>query len=340
MIKHLKIENFKSIKRLETDCKRINILIGEPNSGKSNFLESLAVFAYCYANTLHDLVRFEKVRELFFDQNIEEAIRVETDSFSYEIRSRSPRPVPQKIPFVTTIAPTGLPGHFFLIFNDREKDSQLIFDNDGNDKTMGGCVYFSTIRPYVFPARGTGDAGSTESYLWPPHGNNLPSVLMTHPKLWETAADMVQKHGIKLVLRQHEGKIGLLKEKGGRVALWPYRALSDTLQRLIFYFAAIETNKDATLLLEEPESHAFPYYTKFLGETIARDSSNQYFIATHNPYFLFSIIEKAPKEDLNVLITHLENEETRIKQLDEKGIDRAFDFDSSIFFNLEELINE
>jgi AAA15 family ATPase/GTPase len=339
MIKHLKIENFKSIKRLETDCKRINILIGEPNSGKSNFLESLAVFAYCYANTLHDLVRFERMFELFFDQNIDHPVRVETDQLSYEIHFHSSDRSPSEISGVTT-TPMDLLDHFYLTIKESEKEIlRRGFNDEGNDKT-GGSVCRLAIRPYLFSSWRNGNVRRIEPFLWPPYGDNLLSILLTHRDIWETAADMVQKHGIKLVLRQHEGKIGLLKEKGGRVALWPYQALSDTLQRLIFYFAAIETNKDATLLLEEPESHAFPYYTKFLGETIARDSSNQYFIATHNPYFLFSIIEKAPKEDLNVLITHLENEETRIKQLDEKGIDRAFDFDSSIFFNLEELINE
>ncbi|MHA1431833.1 MAG: hypothetical protein ACTSRV_15795 [Candidatus Freyarchaeota archaeon] len=51
------------------------------------------------------------------------------------------------------------------------------------------------------------------------------------------------------------------------------------------------------LVFEEPEAHAFPYYTKFLAEKIALDTSNQYFISTHNPYFLLSILEKAPKDE-------------------------------------------
>ena len=38
MIKNLTIQNFKSIKDLQLDCKRINLFIGEPNSGKSNLL--------------------------------------------------------------------------------------------------------------------------------------------------------------------------------------------------------------------------------------------------------------------------------------------------------------
>lgn len=46
IIKNIHIENFKSAKNVElTDCKRINLLIGKPNVGKSNLLEALSLFA-------------------------------------------------------------------------------------------------------------------------------------------------------------------------------------------------------------------------------------------------------------------------------------------------------
>lgn len=35
----VEIKNFKSIKDLRLDCKRVNIFIGKPNVGKSNILE-------------------------------------------------------------------------------------------------------------------------------------------------------------------------------------------------------------------------------------------------------------------------------------------------------------
>ena len=35
MIGTLEIKNFKSIRALRLDCKRINVFIGEPNTGKS-----------------------------------------------------------------------------------------------------------------------------------------------------------------------------------------------------------------------------------------------------------------------------------------------------------------
>ena len=45
-IKRLKISNFKSVKDLEFQCSRVNILIGPPNSGKSNILESLSLISW------------------------------------------------------------------------------------------------------------------------------------------------------------------------------------------------------------------------------------------------------------------------------------------------------
>ncbi|HEX9956575.1 MAG TPA: AAA family ATPase, partial [Fibrella sp.] len=39
----VEIKNFKSIKDLRLDCKRVNIFIGKPNVGKSNILEALGL---------------------------------------------------------------------------------------------------------------------------------------------------------------------------------------------------------------------------------------------------------------------------------------------------------
>ena len=45
MIRQLRIENFKSIQKLEMDLGRVNVLIGENGCGKSNILEAIAFAA-------------------------------------------------------------------------------------------------------------------------------------------------------------------------------------------------------------------------------------------------------------------------------------------------------
>jgi AAA15 family ATPase/GTPase len=100
----------------------------------------------------------------------------------------------------------------------------------------------------------------------------------------------------------------------------------------------MESNKNSTLTFEEPESFAFPYYTKYLGERIAFDETNQYFISTHNPYLLLAILEKTPKDQVNVFATYLEDYETKVKALAEEEISILMDSDP--FFNLNRFIEE
>jgi len=50
-INQVKIENFKSIKSLKLECKRVNVFIGELNTGKSNIIEAIVgIPSLCYYN--------------------------------------------------------------------------------------------------------------------------------------------------------------------------------------------------------------------------------------------------------------------------------------------------
>jgi len=142
-----------------------------------------------------------------------------------------------------------------------------------------------------------------------------------------------------LVLRPQDNKMEVLKHHEDIFISYPYSLVSDTLQRIIFYLAAIHSNKDAILAFEEPESHAFPYYTKYLAEIIALDkSNNQYFISTHNPYLLLSLLEKSPKDDVGIFITYFEDYQTKVKPLSEKDKEELMEMEIDIFFNIERLL--
>ena len=54
MVEQLKIQNYKSIRNLDLPCKKVNVFIGEPNSGKSNIIEALSLLSQDIVNNDND----------------------------------------------------------------------------------------------------------------------------------------------------------------------------------------------------------------------------------------------------------------------------------------------
>ncbi|MCD6301551.1 MAG: AAA family ATPase, partial [Staphylothermus sp.] len=205
----------------------------------------------------------------------------------------------------------------------------------------GGRVVASEFEKFKFYRFVVKDKFSVKDsrFLLPPHGDNLLSILLTNKQLRKLVSGILSEYGFRLVLKPIEDKIEFEKEYEEIVISYPYSLLSDTLQRIIFHLVAIESNKDSIIAFEEPEAHAFPYYTKFLAERIALDqNNNQYFISTHNPYFLLSVIEKCPLDELAVFITYYQDYQTRIKQLTSEEIEKILDLGPDVFFNIESFI--
>ena len=324
MIKNLEIRNFKSIKHLQLDCRRINIFIGPPNTGKSNILESLGIFSYggygIYTrNDIRDFVRLELMSNLFYDEIIDEKIEVKSDDKSCAIEFKDGK-------FEVAYIETGTVTNKYYY--------------DYSPRGMRPFVeYLSPFKFYRFVVREKFERRES-AFLLPPSGENLLSVIMTHRELKSTVRNIFEPFGLSLALKPQESKIEVLKQEEDIFISYPYSLVSDTLQRIIFYLVAVNSNSDSILVFEEPESHAFPYYTKFLAEKIALDKSNQYFVSTHNPYFLLSIIQKSPKEDLGIFITYFEDYQTRVRPLSEKDIEEIMDMGIDVFFNIERYLEE
>ena len=82
-IKFLRIQNFKSIKDVTLHPRRVNLIIGEPNVGKSNLLEAMSLLGgITYEQTekfMGSFIRYEEPRQLFYDNLVANTIKVETD---------------------------------------------------------------------------------------------------------------------------------------------------------------------------------------------------------------------------------------------------------------------
>ncbi|MHA1383088.1 MAG: AAA family ATPase [Candidatus Helarchaeota archaeon] len=325
MIQKLIIRNFKSMKYVYLECKKINIFIGEPNTGKSNILETIGIYSYHWYGRrgeypLKDFVRFETISSLFYDGNSVNPINLQINDNVLEISYKE--------------------GLFEFNYH---KDSREQFDklgklrNDGHGSTNWER-FFSPYKYYKFKILDTFRLLDAD-FLIPPYGENLLTVIMTNKELKREIKEVFDSFNLKLSFKPHENKIEILKEMEDTFVTYPYSVISDTIQRINFYLTVLYSNKDSVIAFEEPESHAFPYYVTHLAERIALDkNNNQFFITTHNPYLLHSILEKAPKNKINVFITYLENFETKIKSLDEQEMKQLLDTEMYGFFNIESFL--
>lgn len=321
MIKNLQIENFKSIKYLKLDCKRINIFIGEPNTGKSNILEGIGLLSqipHMAHENIRRFVRFEIMRDLFYDRVLENRINIAFDGKALEMSFQD--------------------GNFTGSYSDQKTKPHDIFWYDyhgGISRSVGPLPDFSQFKFYRFSVREDFPDQRSE-FLHPPDGDNLLAVIFARKELRTLVKQIFDRFGLALVFEPQEGKIKVQKQLEDVIIAFPYSLASETLQRLVFYLTAIHSNKNSILAFEEPEAHAFPYYTKYLAEIIALNKNeNQYFISTHNPYFLLSILEKTPKNEIAIFNTRLENYQTKAKALTEHNMKEVLEKGTDIFFDIE-----
>lgn len=320
MIKNMEIRNFKSIKQLKLDCKRINIFIGEPNTGKSNILEGLGIFsylAYYEHSDFSNFVRFERISNLFYDEILDESVKIQLDDTTLMLQFKE----------------GGFRGEI------SEKNTIFCYLQGGYDnlRYAGGNIqglrlfkFYQFVVQRAFPRR-------ESNFLLPPSGQNLMSLITAHKELRLLANKIFSNFGLRVGLRPQENKLEVIKQLEDIILSYPYSLTSDTLQRTIFHLFAVLSNKDSVIALEEPESHAFPYYTKYLAETIALDEkNNQFFISTHNPYLLLPVLEKAPKEDVAVFITYFQDYQTKVKPLSVEEMEEITEID--IFSNLDRFL--
>ncbi|MGC9145704.1 MAG: AAA family ATPase [Nitrososphaeria archaeon] len=329
MINLLEVENFKSLKNVTVNCKKINLIIGEPNTGKSNLLEAIGVLSWLgYMNffSIKSFVRMEMMADLFYaKKQWYNTIRISTGDLETTIKFSN-----------------GIYTFESKITGDPEK-SRYKFDTDQQGYTSGRLSYpevetsHKRFKFYRFSADAIMLNLQDTGYLLPPDGRNLSMIVLTNEKLREIAKNVVEHYGMKLVFVQPDNHMELQVElEEGLVASFSPKVSSDTIFRLLFSIAAIESNRNSIITLEEPEAHTFPYYTKYLAERIALDeNNNQFFITTHNPYFLTSILEKAKKDEVAVHVTRFEERQTKVRTLSAEELEKMLDLGADVFFNLD-----
>ncbi len=247
MIQTLAIRNFKSIRHLQMECRRVNVSIGEPQYRQSpTFLEAIGLFSlpYSYVTGIRPLVRAEKMDQLFYNHETAPIwIKAASSAGTHSI-------VISRLPSYYTL--TIRSEQLFL--HSRLNESGELEDGKSFRRSKHSLpVRFYRYRNPVFRHR-------TETYLLPPEGENLPCILATEKLLsWgEALADF----GLRLVVLSGGSYLHVQgkHENEAYIASYaiPYPQTSGTLQRVVFFIAAIESNSNAIIVLEEPEAHVLP----------------------------------------------------------------------------------
>ena len=328
MVEHLKIQNYKSIRSLELECKKVNVFIGEPNSGKSNIIEALGLLSQNVVTreNFRKVIRFKDIGGLLYDYNFTAPAVIDVGPLVATLRY--------------DIGENGNIGNRFLLtykeVGERIKENVMHISHDGD---VVDVINFDTsFRLYEYKKLDNFQQHYLP-HLLPPFGINLPTVLLGNTELRKWVQDFFRSKGFKVIIKPVQSEIEISKVVDANEFSYPYQVISETLQRVVFYNMAIESNKDKILLFDEPDSNTFPLYTKFLGERMALDETNQFFITTHNPYLLRNLIEKSTACNINVCVTVMKNYETVLTVLTHEQISAMLDLDSDLFFNLDLLTN-
>lgn len=319
-IKTVSIRNFKSVKSVTlSGCRRINVLIGRPNVGKSNLLEALALFDVPYMvnssnKSLKNLLRIENTSDLFHNGVSSSPVEVSADENSISVSRGSNNGLSVDISINGDISKYSFSSSLILT---TKKEPDVLPD----------------ILAYFFPRHFTAES-SNVGFLLPPTGANLMETVANMPELRSSLAELFHGYGLKMMFDSGSQQIKAMRENGLDMFLVPFSSLADSLQRLIFYKAAIESNHNKTICFEEPEAHTFPPYISNVVNDIIASVSNQFFITTHSPYVISSLLESAG-DDLAVFVVDMHENSTTVKRLADSQLQGAYDNGMDMFYNLE-----
>jgi AAA15 family ATPase/GTPase len=337
MIDELQIQLFKSIKKLEINPGRVNVFIGKPNAGKSNILEALTLLGLDLEE-IKDIpkeqIRYTDTLSLLYDQNLKNdildaqlmaAIKMGTEARKFILEPRR---------------------------NSKNFDLRLLCGNQRLTGVLPEFFYYaspkggisggphhppppiSNIKKYQFRYIPTEQMDGS-LFALAPDGSNLWNVVRHNSFLKEFSNGFFKEYGLNILFDEKNDKLDIIKISGDSYYRVDFSMTPDTFQRMLYYLAAIESNKNAVILFEEPESQSYPPYIQMLAERIVDDKDNQYFITTHSPFIVEKMLERAGNDDdgIKFFVTYFEDYQTKVHELTKEEIDRVITNGIDLFFN-------
>jgi len=339
MIQNLSIKHYKSIKELSLSPKRVNLFIGAHNTGKSNILEALTWLSVngLQDNVFTQLFKVDNAGGYFHDFDKRNTIEVVTDLLSLKLRFvKNDYGVPLKklegILYKNNKLIEGLDD--WNVVGDGISAFELNMNNNSINYHWDDVL--SPVKVYLYKkVRRWGEEWLP--YLNPPFGENMLHMLQTNEACRQIIGDILRSIGYQLPVHPVSNDILVAKETNEGFTIQSFFTLSDSIQRYIFMLLAVTSNSNSILVFDEQWNNLYPPLVKDIGERIATDTSNQYFLATHNPYLLDAILTKTPRQELAVYITFLQDGTTQVAPCNEIIKENLIRMGSDSFFHLEEL---
>ncbi len=334
MITTLSIENYKSIEKISIKPKKFNLLIGRPNVGKSNILEAISLLGlpnlFEEQRKLSEVgIRCDDLKDLYRSLAIPISIRSNFDELilldNYSL-------------FLNKKASDGVGNNSSTVLNfEFRQDGSTGYDQN----LLKEISKDNVIKPYFYDPSHilTKSFQFSPLRLSCPNGRNIFDVFSARENIYDELSALVKEYDYEIFQFDHTKEGYYMHRKvRNRNKLVPYYLLADTLKRYLFHYAAINTNKEQTLLFEEPESHSYPPYVYQLAQNIVA-SNNQYFITTHSPYLYEVFVKECDPKDLSIFFVDYKNHKTEITEVNSSVLDNLKEYETDVFFNIESQMN-